>query len=426
MPNLDLKYITDENGNRVLPITHVNAVRDSSGNTLPSLMAPEKNGSGIGTCSTSSGTALTVSLTGYELVQNGFVAVTFENDVPSNATLNINSKGAKPIYYKGSAITADTIKADDTVMFCYDGTNYVVTSLGGGGAAPVNPNETVNISLTQIYGNSEDLIGAAVTITDDDTSQTILTTTWDGSTITTEIEVNTNYTVSVETISGYTHPQSVSYQAGYQTERNINFQYKSCGAFVEATDGTLYTSSNWSGSGKTANCVVLITDNFQCRISLTEPNKAVYNYGHSVLSITSYLTPKLNWADAITDFNGKENTQKLIQFLTSVGDNNTNYAAPYCDAYQFAYPSNIKAYMASAGEGNIITQNSTAINNCLTACGGSILRSSSHPAGGSKGSIWTSTLGGNPDSTGVGMWFWDGGNTYGNYAFGCRPIADYE
>ena len=76
-----------------------------------------ENGNGIGTCSTSSGTALTVSLTGYELVTNGFVAVTFSNDVPANATLNVNNKGAKPIYYKGSAITADTIKADDTVMF---------------------------------------------------------------------------------------------------------------------------------------------------------------------------------------------------------------------------------------------------------------------------------------------------------------------
>ena len=115
----------------------------------------EENGNGIGTCSTSSGTALTVSLTGYELVQNGFVAVTFANDVPANATLNINSKGAKPIYYKGSAITADTIKADDTVMFCYNGSQYVVTSLGGesGGGEEQKQQPPIGVYIEDVFGN---------------------------------------------------------------------------------------------------------------------------------------------------------------------------------------------------------------------------------------------------------------------------------
>ena len=68
MPNLKLKYIIDENGDRVAPITHIDAVRNSNGDSLTSLISPENLGNGIGTCSTSSGTALTVSLTGYELV----------------------------------------------------------------------------------------------------------------------------------------------------------------------------------------------------------------------------------------------------------------------------------------------------------------------------------------------------------------------
>ena len=143
MPNLQIKYVTDEDGNRVLPVTHLDAVRDDNGNTLTSLMSPENLGNGIGTCSTSSGTALAVTLSGYNLVKNGFVAVTFENDVPANATLNINGKGAKSIIYKGTAIKDNTIKAGDTIMFAYDGTNYVVTSLGGGGA-----------TFTQVSGKS--------------------------------------------------------------------------------------------------------------------------------------------------------------------------------------------------------------------------------------------------------------------------------
>ena len=93
---------------------------------------PAKLGIGVGTCSTEAATQeKTVTLQDYQLKKNGFVAVTFENDVPANATLNVNGKGAKPIYYKGAAITAGTIKASDTVTFVYDGTNYVVASLGG-------------------------------------------------------------------------------------------------------------------------------------------------------------------------------------------------------------------------------------------------------------------------------------------------------
>ena len=135
MPNLKAKYIIDENGDRVAPITYIDAVRNSSGDSLSDLMVPENLGFGIGTCSTSSGTALTVTLQGYKLVKNSYVTITFENDVPASSTLNINSQGAKAIYYNGAAIQSGVIKADDTITFCYDGTNYEVISLGGGGSA---------------------------------------------------------------------------------------------------------------------------------------------------------------------------------------------------------------------------------------------------------------------------------------------------
>ena len=40
----------------------------------------------------------------YTLATNGVVAVRFLYDVPANATLNINEKGAKSIYYQNAAI----------------------------------------------------------------------------------------------------------------------------------------------------------------------------------------------------------------------------------------------------------------------------------------------------------------------------------
>ena len=82
-------------------------------------------GGGIAQSSTQGGTVpKTATLTGYKLTVNALVAVKFTTPVEASATLDINSTGAKPIFYKGSAITAGIIGYGDTVLFCYDGTNY--------------------------------------------------------------------------------------------------------------------------------------------------------------------------------------------------------------------------------------------------------------------------------------------------------------
>jgi hypothetical protein len=84
-----------------------------------------KLGQGYGTCGTAKATtAKTVSISDYTITKDGVVVIKFTNDVPANATLNINSKGAKPIYYNGSAITSGIINAGDIAFFMYDGTNY--------------------------------------------------------------------------------------------------------------------------------------------------------------------------------------------------------------------------------------------------------------------------------------------------------------
>ena len=90
---------------------------------------PAKLGQGYAVCSTAAATvAKTASISSYTLVAGGIVAIKFTNDVPANATLNITSKGAKAIYYKGAAITAGVIKAGDTVTMIYS-TYYHVLSI---------------------------------------------------------------------------------------------------------------------------------------------------------------------------------------------------------------------------------------------------------------------------------------------------------
>lgn len=85
----------------------------------------EELGQGYATCPTAEATAAkTATLSGYTLKTGGIVAVKFQYAVPASATLNINSKGAKPMYHNGSAITANIIQAGDTATFMFDGTNY--------------------------------------------------------------------------------------------------------------------------------------------------------------------------------------------------------------------------------------------------------------------------------------------------------------
>lgn len=82
--------------------------------------SPQSLGFGYGTCDTAAATAAkAVTLSGYDLVNNGIVSVKFTYDVPASATMNINSKGAKSIYYHGAAITAGIIKAGDIATFMY-------------------------------------------------------------------------------------------------------------------------------------------------------------------------------------------------------------------------------------------------------------------------------------------------------------------
>jgi hypothetical protein len=123
---ISVPYITVDTYGRVT------AISNKTYTSVDTTYTPASLGFGIGTCSTSADTAAkTVTLSGYELVANGIVAVTFTNAVGASATLSINSKTAKAIYFKGAAIVAGVINAGDTATFIYDGTNYVLLAVDG-------------------------------------------------------------------------------------------------------------------------------------------------------------------------------------------------------------------------------------------------------------------------------------------------------
>ncbi|MFA6911222.1 MAG: hypothetical protein WCQ59_08880 [Candidatus Cloacimonadaceae bacterium] len=80
------------------------------------------------TCSTAAGTAAKVaSFTNFALEAGCLIAIKFTNgNSASGATLNVNSTGAKAIYYNGSAISTNVIATNGVYLLIYDGTNWVM------------------------------------------------------------------------------------------------------------------------------------------------------------------------------------------------------------------------------------------------------------------------------------------------------------
>ena len=85
-----------------------------------------------GTCATAAATAAkVVSVSGgWELTAGAIVSVKFTNtNTAENPTLNVNSTGAKSIWYNTSLITTSSLSyagyASRVAQYMYDGTNYV-------------------------------------------------------------------------------------------------------------------------------------------------------------------------------------------------------------------------------------------------------------------------------------------------------------
>lgn len=77
-------------------------------------------------CSTAETTVQkTVTCQPFALVTGARIIIKFTyTNTATNPTLNVNSTGAKPIYYKGNPVSAGVLKANSTYEFVYNGSYY--------------------------------------------------------------------------------------------------------------------------------------------------------------------------------------------------------------------------------------------------------------------------------------------------------------
>lgn len=223
------------------------------------------------------------------------------------------------------------------------------------------PSELVTVNVTA----DNDILPEEfeITITDSDGNVLIVSSE---STFSIRIPYNTTYTVSASNVEGYFTPLSQTLTASLIT-RNISIIYKELvyGVFIQDISGNLYTEDEWDGT-QTVNGIAVSTE--QC--SFVMPHNYVTTYGvwSSTLTLLNGITTTTDSSQAILDFDGKEQTDTIIQEL---GTGNAPVAEA-CKAYTF--PNGQKGYLGAAGEWNVWNDNFSAISSACIKCGGVLPR----------------------------------------------------
>ena len=208
-------------------------------------------GQGYGTCTTAEATtAKAVTLSSYSLHTGGIVAVKFSYAVPAGATMNINSKGAKAIYYKGAAITAGVIPAGAVATFVYNGSQYhllAIDTLNGpsgvtagsyGPTAAVTGTEGATINVPQI---TVDAYGRVTSVTN--RTYTSKNSTYSSLKNPNAIAIKYNGTQS------YTYDGSAAKTLNIKAGNNVTVTGDTSGNITIAAKDTTYSEATTSSAG---------------------------------------------------------------------------------------------------------------------------------------------------------------------------------
>lgn len=184
----------------------------------------------------------------------------------------------------------------------------------------------------------------------------------------------TSYTIKASDISGYTAPSEQSFTASQQA-RNVDVVYKVIpfGVSIYDIDGNLTFPELWNTANNSkAVGVAILTDT--CRFVVAKSDigtKEWGGYGTDISTLTNYESDN----DAATDFDGVNNTAKII---AAIGNSNDGYrdgtAAGDCAAYTF--PNGKTGYLGAAGEWQVARQNKEDLNSALTLIGGTTMTES--------------------------------------------------
>ena len=173
--------------------------------------------------------------------------------------------------------------------------------------------------------------------------------------ITVSIPAHTNYSITVGNVSGYVTPSSQSYYSSFLGEVNAEFNYASnIGFYIADLKKNLYTADTW----QTAISLDKVSVNDGLGIAvftsaqklIVNPNTQSIAFGPSSMRYQDVTNPpKYETTEAaITDFNGKTNTNTFASLYTGT------FAASVSKSFKF--PDNrTNGFVPAMGQLNTIT-----------------------------------------------------------------------
>lgn len=192
------------------------------------------------------------------------------------------------------------------------------------------------------------------------------------------------------------------------------------GVFIEATDGTLYQSTEWTGR-KTANSIVVKQPTVAFRIALTQLTLKIYSSNLGPLE--EYMPVINDSAQAKLDMKSAENTANIMKYTSR-----TDYAAGYCNSFIFP-DGKTTGLLPALGWMQIAYDNKAEVDACLAACGATAMETSETSE--TLEYHWTSTLWGMSPQKERACWIlsWSDGKLTGGIIdapFWVRPFAEYN
>lgn len=239
--------------------------------------------------------------------------------------------------------------------------------------------EKLVVTLVFSGGSGYGSTSPTITVTDVDHNAVIESQTYNtqGSGNTFNISPDTQYTVGVSGVAGYSHPHVRTFTSLNNNERSLTMTYIAitAGIGIALTDGTFVATEDFDSTKMTANGIYFSDGSHAGVMSLKYAGSGAWQNPYNVLIPGTFSS----------EMDGQGNTALMKAYL----DANPSASSPaYNLATQYVFPNGEKGgYLGANGEMSMLYINNTdAVRAALAKAGGDAISDSDV--------VWTSTQGG--------------------------------
>lgn len=214
------------------------------------------------------------------------------------------------------------------------------------------------------------------------------------------------YIVAKNEYSGYEKP-IYTYSMPEYNSTTIILNYKEIqDIYIQHIDGTLYTTDEWTAGGYAndqANGVAFISVSTSFVIAKGDASSSNFTWGGYNKTIADIVTSS-STSTAVLDFDGENNTTKIIEQLSGYTDSQSVTGAPAAEAcVAYVFPNGKTGYLGALGQWQAAYNNKTAVDNAMSLIGGKVISSTYYWSSTqhSKNYSWTLLWGSGLSSSGT-------------------------